>query len=137
MILAIDTVKDKKFIALYWPGRIAKFISWRSNKIDLLKKIDQLLCKNNLSKKDVSCLVVNRGPGSFTGIRQGISLANTFRYVFKIPVIGFTNQKTWPIIKMAEKGYKNLKKNDIDKMISPYYGKEPNITAKKKRSNIF
>jgi tRNA threonylcarbamoyladenosine biosynthesis protein TsaB len=50
--------------------------------------IDKLLKKNNLSLKDVNEVEVFEGPGSFTGLRVGISIANALGFLLKIPVNG-------------------------------------------------
>jgi tRNA threonylcarbamoyladenosine biosynthesis protein TsaB len=53
-----------------------------------LPLIDDLLKKNNLSLKDLSGIDVFEGPGSFTGLRVGISIANALGFLLKIPVNG-------------------------------------------------
>ena len=136
MILAIDTTQDKKSIALFWPGKIKKVARWQENKIDPLEKIEIILKKNNLSKKDIKWVVVDRGPGSFTGVRMSITIANTLRYSLKIPTLGVINKDNLGIIELAKFAYKNRQKTSIKKIISPYYGKEPNITKPKDRKKI-
>ncbi len=54
----------------------------------LLPLIEKLLDKNNLEKKDLSGIEVNTGPGSFTGIRVGVSVANALGFSLGIPVNG-------------------------------------------------
>lgn len=53
-----------------------------------LPMIDELLRKHKLGLKDLSEIKVNPGPGSFTGLRVGISIANALGYQLKIPVNG-------------------------------------------------
>lgn len=52
----------------------------------LLNLIDQILVKNNLASKDLSEIEVNTGPGSYTGIKVGVSVANAFAFGLGIPV---------------------------------------------------
>jgi len=54
----------------------------------LLPIIDELLCKHGLTLQDLDIIEVNRGPGSFTGVRVGVSVANALSYVLGIPVNG-------------------------------------------------
>ncbi len=50
--------------------------------------IDKLLKKHGLHIKDVTQIEVNLGPGSFTGVRVGVSVANALGFSLKIPVNG-------------------------------------------------
>ncbi len=52
----------------------------------LLNLIDQILEQNKLSLKDLDAIEVNRGPGSYTGIKVGISVANALAFSLKVPV---------------------------------------------------
>ena len=128
MILVIDTTSKPKKIALYWPEKIKEVTSWESNQIDPLEKIDNILKSNNLCLKDLKFIVVNRGPGSFTGTRIGIVIANTLSKSLNIPIIGIINKKNLDIISLAKRGYKKKDKTKSSRLAVPYYGQEPNIT---------
>lgn len=54
----------------------------------VLPLIDQLLKKNKLQLEDIHRIEVNTGPGSFTGIRVGIAIANALGFSLNIPVNG-------------------------------------------------
>ncbi len=124
MILAINTAGPKIGIALYWPSKINKVLKWQSEQRseNLLNKIDKLLKANQLNIKDLKTIAINRGPGSFTGLRVGISTANTLGYILKIPVIGAKNQND--VLKLAKQGYKKLQsgKAKSDSKALPFYG---------------
>lgn len=49
--------------------------------------IDKLMKENNVSKEDICAVAASRGPGSFTGIRIGVSTARALGQVWKIPCI--------------------------------------------------
>lgn len=57
----------------------------------VLPIIQKLLEKHKLRLIDISSVEVNPGPGSFTGLRVGISIANALSYSLKIPVNGKKN----------------------------------------------
>lgn len=63
----------------------------------LLKQILNLLKKNKKNLHDLSFLEVNTGPGSFTGTRVGISIANALGYALNIPVNGEKGKIAMPI----------------------------------------
>ena|SRR3990167_8043550 len=52
----------------------------------LLPMIEKLLKNNNLGFKDLKGIEVETGPGSFTGLRVGVSVANSLAYSLGIPV---------------------------------------------------
>lgn len=52
----------------------------------VLPLVEKLLKKNNLKPSDINEIEVNTGPGSFTGIRVGISIANALAYALNIPL---------------------------------------------------
>jgi len=54
----------------------------------VLPLLEKLFKEHNLSLKDLSAIEVNPGPGSFTGIRVGLSIANTLGFLLTIPVNG-------------------------------------------------
>lgn len=49
--------------------------------------IDQLFKENNLSVNDVDAIVVSKGPGSYTGLRIGVSTAKGLCYAVNKPLI--------------------------------------------------
>ncbi len=54
----------------------------------LLNMIEKILKNGGVEMKDLKGIEVNTGPGSFTGIRVGVSVANALGFSLKIPVNG-------------------------------------------------
>lgn len=52
-----------------------------------LSKIKELLVKNNISFDNIEKIIVVNGPGSFTGIRVGLTIAKTLAWAKNIPII--------------------------------------------------
>lgn len=52
--------------------------------------IDQLLEEKNISYPQLDAIAVDGGPGSYTGLRVGISSAKTFSYALQIPLIAIS-----------------------------------------------
>lgn len=91
MILLIDTATEKTAIGLAKEGRLLAHRIWTSQQNqsqELLPEIDKLLKKTKSSPQALQSVVVNTGPGSFTGLRVGLSVANAFSFALNIPVIG-------------------------------------------------
>lgn len=55
----------------------------------LLPEVDKALKINNLSKSDLSAVLVSVGPGSFTGVRIGLATAKGICTGLNIPLIPF------------------------------------------------
>jgi tRNA threonylcarbamoyladenosine biosynthesis protein TsaB len=55
---------------------------------EVLPMTVELLKKHDLKLTDITAIDVNIGPGSFTGLRVGISIANTLGLVLQVPING-------------------------------------------------
>ena len=71
-----------------------------SNKTQIiLPMIDEILKKHSLKPEDLSKIEINTGPGSFTGLRVGIAIANALSFVLKIPINGKSGKIMTPAYK--------------------------------------
>ncbi|OGH15089.1 MAG: hypothetical protein A2860_00155 [Candidatus Levybacteria bacterium RIFCSPHIGHO2_01_FULL_37_33] len=90
-ILVIDTLDSKNIrVGIKINGK-SKYISFKAKVLKaqaVLPLIDKVLKVNNLKLKDINEIRINTGPGSFTGLRVGISIANTLGFFLKIPING-------------------------------------------------
>jgi len=94
MILVIDTT-DKECEVGFFDGVNIDRIKWRWRKdtgTEVLQNIDKLLKKRQKKLKNIETIFVNRGPGSYTGTRVGITIANTLGWSLNIPVIGYSGK---------------------------------------------
>ena len=76
--LIIDATTDKVFLTLIKNSKniyTSKQQNSKNNFDKLLILIEQLLQKNRILIKDLNRVYVNRGPGSFAGIRNSLSIA--------------------------------------------------------------
>ena len=89
--LKIDTSDNQKIsVELEVDGKKDKLIedSTFLRSEATLPVIDKLLHKNNSKIEDIEKVEVNKGPGSFTGLRVGATIANALSFLLKIPVNG-------------------------------------------------
>ena len=123
--LIIDAAKDKIFFMII-NNDINYNISYENTKINFEKMmmlLNDFLGSKNIDIKDISEIYVNRGPGSFAGIRNSLSTAKAIHLVKKIDYYcysfqdfdGFTKIKYENIPNLCDK-YK-IKKN----LINPIY----------------
>ena len=87
MKLYIDTT-DGEDIVIGIGDKRFKTKAKRERSQKLLSFIDEKLEESNLSIKGIDEVEVETGPGSFTGIRVGVSVANTIGWVMNVPVNG-------------------------------------------------
>ena len=90
----IDTSLSDVSIALIKDGKLLSKINNNipgEHSIYVTKYIDDILKECNLSPKDVDEIVVVNGPGSFTGIRIGVTIAKIFAYLEKIRIVSITS----------------------------------------------
>lgn len=88
-ILFIDTSDNKKVIVgleINGKKEIMTEELGRKRAQVVLPLIEDLLIKHGLNLKDLQKIEVNPGPGSFTGLRVGISIANTLGTFLNIPI---------------------------------------------------
>lgn len=88
MILFIDTHGELITVAL--KNKNDLFIKTKeseySHSIYTMPMIESLFKENNLDVKDLDKIIVVNGPGSFTGIRIGVSIAKTMAYALNIDI---------------------------------------------------
>ena len=91
IILAIETSTDVCSAALSADGATMDSIletGARMQTARLAPMIEELLKRNSLSVKDCSAVAVSSGPGSYTGLRVGVSMAKGLCFGAGIPLIG-------------------------------------------------
>jgi tRNA threonylcarbamoyladenosine biosynthesis protein TsaB len=91
LILAIETAVDICSVALIKGNEIIAFqesSEGKSHASLLTVFIDELLKKNKISVTDLSAVSVSKGPGSYTGLRIGVSAAKGLCYGAGIKLLG-------------------------------------------------
>ena len=116
--LYLDTSMDYLYTAIVKDNKIlteTKKLLAKDLSKDALKEVVDMFNKVALTPKDINKIIVVNGPGSFTGIRIGITIAKTFAWALNIDIIpikglkamaisGEDNQKNMPIID-ARRGF--------------------------------
>jgi len=93
MQVAIDTSTDTASLALVQDGEVLAELSWRcgqNHSTQLLPNLSHLLKQAELSLQSVSGIIVARGPGSYNGLRVGISTAKSLAFSLGIPIVGIS-----------------------------------------------
>jgi tRNA threonylcarbamoyladenosine biosynthesis protein TsaB len=92
-ILAIETSTPVCSIALVQPSETPAFVheQWvqgtPGHAQSVLPLIDAVLAKANISRHDIGLVAFGQGPGAFTGIRLGCSMAQSIAYALDLPLV--------------------------------------------------
>lgn len=84
LTLAINTASSQTAIALLQDGKLLSENSWQAHNDEaenLMPELNQLLQDEGKAFADIEKVIVVKGPGSFTGLRVGITVANTIAYL--------------------------------------------------------
>jgi tRNA threonylcarbamoyladenosine biosynthesis protein TsaB len=128
-ILTIRTDRPEAELGIYKDSKKAQHISWQAHRelsLTLLTKIDEILNMSSISREQLEGIVVFKGPGSFTGLRIGMAVANALAYSLGIPIVAAAGAN-W-----IEAGLKHLQDGENDKIALPEYGGPAHTTAQKK-----
>lgn len=129
IILTIRTDKPEAEIGLYDGETQVAYETWQAHRElaeTIHTKILSLLEGLHKTWQDMQGIVCFQGPGSFTGLRIGLTVANTLAYGLGIPIVAARDPQ-W-----LETGLKRLIAGADDKTALPFYGAEAHITLQKK-----
>jgi tRNA threonylcarbamoyladenosine biosynthesis protein TsaB len=91
IILNIETATKNCSVAIAKEGKTIAFREIAEQNFSHAEKlhvfIEELLTENQLQFSDLSAIAVSQGPGSYTGLRIGVSSAKGFCYALNIPMI--------------------------------------------------
>ena len=106
-ILNLETSSKNCSVSLLKGDKIVSIVeqeddSYRHSEL-LTSFIDQILSKEKISTENLSAVSVSKGPGSFTGLRIGFSVAKGLCFPHNIPIIGINSLKILALSYTPEK----------------------------------
>lgn len=93
-ILALETGAKTASVAVIRDGAVMKTLfadGSRKHAETLIDTVDALLKECGLTLADMDAFAVDVGPGSFTGVRIGVTTANAFAFALKKPVLSVSS----------------------------------------------
>jgi tRNA threonylcarbamoyladenosine biosynthesis protein TsaB len=129
LILTIRTDKPEAEIGLFKAGTELVYETWQAHRElaeTIHTRISELLDSHDKELSDLDGIVAFQGPGSFTGLRIGLTVANALAYAQAIPVVASAGDD-W-----ITAGVDRLLNDEDEKIALPEYGGEANITLQKK-----
>ncbi|WP_025121050.1 MULTISPECIES: tRNA (adenosine(37)-N6)-threonylcarbamoyltransferase complex dimerization subunit type 1 TsaB [unclassified Serratia (in: enterobacteria)] len=95
-ILAIDTATEACSVAIWNQGEVHALFELcpREHTQRILPLVQQVLAESGLSLSQLDALAFGRGPGSFTGVRIGIGIAQGLALGAELPMLGISTLQT-------------------------------------------
>lgn len=128
MIVLIDTSTPVAKLVII-SGDQETALTWEANRElakGMLGWIEVSLKERGYSLTDVTGIGIFKGPGSFTGLRIGMTVANTLADSLAVPIVAATGQ-AW-----QDDCLRRLKSGDNDTIALPLYDRDANITKPRK-----
>ena len=98
MYLAIDTATESLSIALSEGSELVGELTWRSRQnhtVELIPTLNYLLDRAKTDLGSLTGIIVAKGPGSFTGLRIGITTAKGLAISIDVPLVGISTLEAW------------------------------------------
>ena len=129
MILTLRTDKPEAELGLYDDDKRLAYLIWPAHRelAEMIhRRIDTLLKEHAKQLHDITGIVCFQGPGSFTGLRIGLSVANALAVALDVPIVA-SQGDDW-----LKVGVTRLVSGENDIQALPFYGADAHITPQKK-----
>ena len=98
--LFISTFDELITIGLLKNGKLIEKkekISNRNHSVYTVPMIEEILKNNNINTNYLNEIIVINGPGSFTGVRIGVTIAKTLAYTLDVPIKALTSLEAYAV----------------------------------------
>ncbi len=129
MILTIRTDKPEAELGLYDHQAQIDYVVWHAHRelsATIHSRIESLLHAHQLSLTSLRGIICYKGPGSFTGLRIGLTVGNALASSLRIPIVSQTGDE-W-----IERGIQHIEGGADEKITLPEYGMDVHITEQKR-----
>ena len=134
-ILYIDTSSSYLYSAIVEDGKLLSSIQndyGQALSEVALPRIVEMFQKSSISPKDIDKIIVVNGPGSFTGIRIGITIAKVYAWSLNIPITTITSLEAMAISSKKETVHVPIINARRGYVYGAIYDKDYNIIFKPK-----
>ena len=129
IVLTIRSDNPTAEIGLFDSQQELAYIKWQAHRElaeTIHSKIREILNKSSKSLNGVEGIVCYKGPGSFTGLRIGLSVANALAYSLEVPIVSATGDD-W-----IKRGVERLSIGEDEKIAMPEYGAPIHVSEPRK-----
>ena len=125
----IRTDNPKAEIGLFENNTQVAYETWEAHRelsVTIHKKIEAILHQSSKDWNAIDGIICYKGPGSFTGLRIGLSVGNALAFSLKIPIVSSSGDD-W-----IHSAKQRLQNHENETVALPEYGAEANITQQRK-----
>ncbi|OEE37853.1 tRNA (adenosine(37)-N6)-threonylcarbamoyltransferase complex dimerization subunit type 1 TsaB [Vibrio anguillarum] len=124
-ILALDTATENCSVALMMNGKlyVRSEVAPRDHTKKILPMVDSVLKEAGITLQELDALAFGRGPGSFTGVRIGIGIAQGLAFGADLPMIGISTLATMAQGSYRLQGYQQVACAIDARMSEIYWGR--------------
>ncbi len=129
LVLAIRSDNPEAEVGLFDGNTQLGYEKWTAGRQlsqTLHRTIASLLAAHGKHLEEIEGVVCFKGPGSFTGLRIGITVADAFAYGLGVPIVA-TLDEGW-----VQTGIARLQAGEDERIAIPYYGAPVHITQQKR-----
>lgn len=129
LIVTLRTDKPEAELGLYKDNQQLAYLSWAAHRQlaeTVHLKLKELLESQQKSLDNLDGLAAFKGPGSFTGLRIGLSVANALASSLHIPIVS-EGTDDW-----IAQAIDRLEQGENEQQAIPAYGSAPHITLPRK-----
>lgn len=122
LILSLETSEQLCSVALsndYEFIGCLEITDGKSHSTMLTVLIEKLLSEKNISMNSLSAVAISMGPGSYTGLRIGVSVAKGICYALNIPLIAINTLQLLTVGLLQNEVFKKLNLNNTELLICP------------------
>lgn len=121
-LITIGLLKDGKEI-----DRLEQ-VSSRNHSVYTIPMIEELLDKNEIKTNYLNEIIVVNGPGSFTGVRIGVTIAKTLAYTLDITIKTITSLEAYAVSYTSDKN-KLVAISDLKGKYIGYFTKDNDLLS--------
>jgi tRNA threonylcarbamoyladenosine biosynthesis protein TsaB len=129
ILLTIRTDTPTAEIGLFDDNRQLAHDTWHAHHelaATIQLRIADMLWLQQKTLQDIEGIICFAGPGSFTGLRIGLTVGNTMAYALRVPIVAMM-ENDW-----IEQGVAKLRQGRTDALALPHYGAPVHITTPKR-----
>jgi tRNA threonylcarbamoyladenosine biosynthesis protein TsaB len=129
LVLTMRTDNPEAELGLFNDQTKLTYLTWHAHRelsLTIHQKIEELLHSQSKTLQDLEGIVCFEGPGSFTGLRIGLTVGNAMAYALSIPIVASMDDD-WIV-----RGINRLAAGEQDEVALPHYGANANITVPRK-----